>query len=78
MALLKAGADLKGRNKNGRTALMYAVEINDNPAVTAMLLRAGSDAKAKNSEGMTTLDYAQNNVKLKGTDAFRQLEESSR
>jgi ankyrin repeat protein len=45
--------------------------------VITTLLRAGADAKAKDNYGKTAFDYAQNNEKLKGTDAYRQLQEAS-
>jgi len=40
-------------------------------------LKAGADAKAKDKLGKTAFDYAQANEKLKGTDAYRQLQEAS-
>ena len=77
-AALNHREEVNGRDATGRTALMYAAQINDNPEVIAALLKAGADAKAKSGKGMTALDYAQKNVRLKGTDAYRQLEEASR
>jgi hypothetical protein len=41
-------------------------------------LKEGANAKAKSNGGKTAFDYAKENDKLKGTDAFRQLEEASR
>jgi ankyrin repeat protein len=76
--LLKAGADVKAQDKNnGLTALMYAAETNQNPEVITTLLKSGADAKAKDNAGKTALDYAQDNENLKGTDAYRQLQEAS-
>jgi ankyrin repeat protein len=57
---------------------MWAAENNRNPEVIMVLLSGGADAKIKDSEGMTALDYAENNSRLKGTDAMKQLEEASR
>ena len=74
--LLTAGADLKAQNKDGMTALMYAAEHNANPGVITMLLKAGADGKAKDRQGNTAYDYAQKNAKLKGTDAYRLLNEA--
>jgi hypothetical protein len=74
--LLKAGADVKGHNVIGLTPLMFAA-VNQNPEVISTLLKAGADAKAKDRDGKTAFDYAQKNEKLKGTDAYRQLEEAS-
>jgi ankyrin repeat protein len=75
--LLKAGAELEARNKFGATALMYAAADNQNPEVISSLLEAGSDAKAKDNTGKAAFDYAQNNPRLKGTDAYRQLQKAS-
>lgn len=76
--LLNAGADALARDNNGWTPLIYAASKTENPEVIVRLLRAGADAKAKNNKGYTALDYAQHNEKLKGTEAFRQLEKASR
>ncbi len=56
---------------------MDAAGSNMNPEVITTLLKAGADAKAKDNYGETAFGYAQNNEKLKGTDAYRQLQEAS-
>ena len=76
--LLAAGADIKARDTYGRTPLMAAARDNRNPEVIIILLKAGGDGKAKSSAGKTAFDYAQGNAKLKGTDAYRELEEASK
>jgi len=65
------------RTDEGMTPLMDAAMNNHNPEVITTLLKAGADAKAKDSAGKTAFDYAQNNEKLKGTDAYRKLQEAS-
>ena len=60
------------------TALMYAAMGNTNPEVIRVLLDAGADGKARDKNGKTAFDYAQDNEKLKGTDALRKLEEASK
>jgi len=75
--LLKAGADIEARDELGWTPLTYASKENQNPEVIMKLLNAGADAKAKSSAGKTAFDYAQGNEKLKGTDAYRQLQQAS-
>jgi len=45
--------------------------------VITLLLKVGADAKAKDNVEQTVIDYAQGNEKLKGTDAYRQLEKAS-
>jgi ankyrin repeat protein len=77
-ALLAAGADIKVRDKYGRSPLMAAARDNQNPEVITILLKAGADGKAKSSAGKTAFDYAQGNAKLKGTDAYRKLQEASK
>ncbi|MGA2640617.1 MAG: SUMF1/EgtB/PvdO family nonheme iron enzyme [Spirochaetia bacterium] len=74
--LLKAGADVKAQNKAGWTPLIYAAESSPNPEVIIVLLRAGADAKRK-AQGKSAIDFAQDNEKLKGTDAYRQLQEAT-
>jgi ankyrin repeat protein len=76
--LLNAGQDLTARSKDGVTALMFAAESNKNPEVIMTLLKAGADAKVKDNEGKTAFDYAQGNEKLKGTNAYQQLQEASK
>jgi ankyrin repeat protein len=57
--------------------MIAAENIWEHPEVITVLLKAGGDAKAKNSDGKTAFDYAQKNANLKGTDAYRQLQEAS-
>lgn len=78
LALIDAGADLNARDpKYGATSLMLAAMRNQNPEVVTTLLKAGADGKAKDNRGLTAFDYADSNAKLKGTDAYQQLEEAS-
>ena len=57
---------------------MNAAARNRNSEIIIVLLKAGADAKVKDNKGKTAFEYAQNNAKLKGTDAYRQLEEASK
>ena len=54
-ALLKAGADIKARDKNGKTPLMEAAMLNMNPEVIEVLLKAGADIEARDKNGKTPL-----------------------
>ncbi len=79
--LLKAGAKVDETDSCfGRTALMVAIlDDHTNPAELIMvLLNAGADARVKDKKGMTTFDYAEENQKLKGTEALQRLEEASK
>ncbi len=77
--LLKAGADIEARDSvHGGTALLWAAAFSKNPEVVSTLLNAGADAKAKDNVGYTAFYYAKRNIKLKGTDALRQLEDASK
>ncbi len=75
--LLAAAADVNALNIFGGTPLMYAAEYNPNPDVITTLLKAGADAKAKDKAGKTAFDYAQANAKLKGSNAYRKLNEAT-
>jgi ankyrin repeat protein len=78
--LVKAGADIEAQVSyaGGGTALVWAAKDTDNPDVITTLLKAGANAKAKDHMGKIALDYAKDNEKLKGTNAFKQLEEASK
>jgi ankyrin repeat protein len=75
--LVKAGADIRARTKDGVTPLMCAAKYNPSPKVIITLLKAGADPKARDKAGETVFDYAQENEKLKGTDAYEQLQEAA-
>jgi ankyrin repeat protein len=77
--LLRGGADINARDSyRGQTALMFAVIYNEIPQLITTLLTAGADAKVKDSKGKTAFDWAQDNWRLRGTDAIKQLEEASK
>ncbi len=59
--LIDMKADFKIKDKNGRTALMYAARYNPRSAVTAMLVSAGVKVNSVDDKGMTALDYAVKN-----------------
>lgn len=72
-ALIKTGADVKERDKDGLTVLMHAAWKNENPAVIEALINAGADVKARDIEGRTVFDYAEKNPKIKGTPVYWKL-----
>ena len=57
-ALLKAGADVNAKDKDGCTALMYAVYLDDMHRFVDTLLNAGADVNAENAFGWTALAIA--------------------
>jgi ankyrin repeat protein len=56
--LIKAGADVNAKDKDGNTSLMLAAGIADNPKTIEILLAAGADATIKNNNGSTVQDFA--------------------
>ena len=71
-SLLKAGADIEARDKDGETPLIIAARSN-NPEVIEVLLTGGANAKAKNEAGETALDYAKKNKKIYKTKLYWKL-----
>lgn len=56
--LIAMGANIDGRDKQGRTALMEVVGDVKRKEITELLLSKGADVNAKNSFGQTALDFA--------------------
>ena len=61
-SLLTAGADVRARDREGRTALIWAIKgtpsSRSEPELVAMLVDAGSELEARDREGGTPLVYA--------------------
>ena len=74
-ALLKAGADVAARDKDGKTPLILAAWDNKNPEVIEVLLKAGANAKAKDKKGKTAVDHAKDNEKIYKTKLYWKLNE---
>ena len=55
--LLEAGATIDDRNKDGRTALMEAIDVGSEDVVLA-LIEAGADIKARDNNDNTALTLA--------------------
>lgn len=53
--LIKNGADVNAKDKNGATHLMFAAHFNENPEVIRVLLKAGADVNAERQDGLTAL-----------------------
>jgi ankyrin repeat protein len=70
------GADIKGRNTSGWTALMAAALGNQNPDMIDPLIKNGANIKMRDDLGQTALDLAAENRYIKGTEAFWKLKEA--
>ena len=80
--LLAAGAQITARDEDGNTPLHTAAayrnatnEVHGGAAIEA-LLDAGADATARNATGETPWDIAAENERLKGSDAYWQLNDA--
>ena len=74
-ALLAAGADIAALDHGGNTPLHEAV-VRSNPGLVEVLLDAGADPLARNAAGETPWDLAQRYEYLRGTDAYRRLNDA--
>ena len=73
---LQAGADPNARDEDGETPLHAAAENIANPSVIAVLLDAGADPKVLDNDGKLPFDYAEDNEKIKGTNAYWKLNDA--
>ena len=58
-ALAAAGGDVKAKDQNSSTALLWAVETGCSPSAIRALLKAGADPSAKANGGATPLMFAE-------------------
>lgn len=61
LSALDGGADVNTQDKDGWTALMYAVRYGRQDIANA-LLQTGADVNVRNKDGKTALDLAEKNV----------------
>lgn len=67
--LIKKGAKVNAKNRDGKTALMYAVNAyNKGLSQTTILINAGADVNAKDNKGRTALMYAVDNKEEESVD----------
>ena len=74
--LIKAGANLDAREKNGSTPLHLAASSNKNPEVLKTLINAGASLKARTKDGLTFLDFMEQNKALKGSQLYWELRDA--
>ncbi|HVP19409.1 MAG TPA: ankyrin repeat domain-containing protein [Spirochaetia bacterium] len=77
-ALVKAGAKVNTRGPQGWTPLIMAAYSSSNPSVVLALLAAGADPRLRSDGGRTAFDYAQDNDRLRGTEALKKLTTTGR
>lgn len=58
-ALVTAGGDVKAKDQNGSTSLLWAVETGCSPSTIRALLKAGADPSARAKGGATPLMFAE-------------------
>ena len=85
-ALLAAGSNTDARDEAGNTPLHTAAayaedsfwdqDLRHAGAAIGALLAAGANAGARNAAGQTPWDLAQANETLKGSDAYRRLNDA--
>lgn len=80
LTLLKYKNEINSVTDNGKTALMYACENNQNAAVIKMLIDNGANLNARDSNGKTVREYMSANTSLSASDmgiAWKTLEENA-
>jgi ankyrin repeat protein len=76
-ALIKCGADVNAREKNGLTALMFAARWGKYPEMITALIGGGANVNLRDEEGKLAIDYASENPDIKNTDVYRRLKEAA-
>jgi hypothetical protein len=59
IALVVAGGDVKAKDENSSTPLLWAVQTGCSPAAVRVLLKAGADPNARAKGGATPMMYAE-------------------
>lgn len=72
-ALVAAGANLEGKNDDGRTPLLFAAQHTDKPEVVRALLAAGADATARDGRGLDALQIAQTECLVENVGVIAEL-----
>lgn len=75
VALLERGAEVNARDERGETPL-HSAASGRNPANIVTLLEAGADGSARANYGKTPFDLVEKIEELRGTDAYRKLNDA--
>ena len=75
--LVKAGALINDRDKNGITPLMFACLGNISEEIIKTLISLGADLKAKDYSGNTAFAYIQHNERLEHSDVANLLKSAA-
>jgi Ankyrin repeats (many copies) len=59
--LVKSGADVNTRDKQGKTVLMWALPPYGSEATVELFVKAGADVNARDEQGKTVMDIAREN-----------------
>ena len=59
---LASGKSARAKDKNGKTALMYAAENNSDEEVLSVLINAGANISARTARGSSALHFAADNM----------------
>jgi ankyrin repeat protein len=75
VTLLERGAELQARDKDGLTPLHWAAR-GPKPSNIVALLDARADGSARDDHGHTPFDLIEEIDELRGTDAYRRLDDA--
>ncbi len=76
ITLLKVGPEINSKSSNGRPPPIIAASHNSNPEVVIELLNSCADGSIKENYGNTAFNLAKENPAIKGTTAYRELNEA--
>ena len=72
---LESGSDIEARSEGGWTPLHVAAQLGTSETIIA-LIKAGVDITARDRANKLPWHYAEQNDKIKGTDAYWRLREA--
>jgi ankyrin repeat protein len=73
---INTGKDANARAETGAISLIIAARYSTNPELLSILIKAGVDSSVKAGSGKTAFDYAKDNLFIKRTAAYWELNET--